>query len=242
LRHPAADALPPIPGPLGLAAGLAAVAGCLDALSLARLTGTFVAFQSGNTVITGLALGRGNFDAAWAPLVAVVTYILGSALTPFVIRAGRTGIAGAVPRLLTMTTVLLALDAAIVLVGFGVGSERPTGVLRYVGIVVATTAMAMQTPSVRVVDGVTVSSTFSSGMLVRFGQSLGEVLHPEARDRELPVVRTLATINACFLGGAMVGGVLLELIDNLAVVVPALAVPVVALVTIRANRGGVEDR
>jgi uncharacterized membrane protein YoaK (UPF0700 family) len=242
LRHPAAESLPPLPGPLGLAAGLAAVAGCLDALSLARLTGTFVAFQSGNTVITGLALGRGNFDAAWPPLVAVVTYIVGSALTPFVIRAGRTGVAGAVPRLLTLTTVLLALDATIVLVGFGAGSERPSGLLRYLGIVVATVAMAMQTPAVRTVGGVPVSSTFSSGMLVRFGQSLGELFHPEARERERPVARILAVVNACFLAGAVVGGVLIELVDNLAIVVPALAVPVVAVVTIRANRGGIEDR
>ena len=71
--------------------------------------------------------------------------------------------------------------------------------------------MAMQTPVVRTVDGVTVSSTFSSGMLVRLGQSLGELVHPGARTRELTVARILGVVNVAFLGGAIVGGVLIEL-------------------------------
>jgi uncharacterized membrane protein YoaK (UPF0700 family) len=241
LRRRAAAPLPPLSGPLALAAPLAAIAGCLDALSLARLTGTFVAFQSGNTVITGLELGRGHFAAAWPPLVAVLTYLVGSACTPSVIRGGRRGIAGARARLLGWTVALLALDALVVLAGFGAGTERPSGALRYLGIVLATLAMAMQTPVVRVVDGVTVSTTFSSGMLVRLGQALGDLLHRDARPRERPVARILGVVNVCFLGGAVVGGVLLEVLDNLAVVVPALAVLVVALVTIRAGRGEVEQ-
>jgi uncharacterized membrane protein YoaK (UPF0700 family) len=240
VRHRAAASLTPLSGPLGLAAALAAVAGCLDAVSLARLTGTFVAFQSGNTVITGLELGRGHFAAAWPPLVAVVTYLAGSACTPYVIRGGRTGVAGARARLLGWTVALLSLDALVVLVGFGAGNERPSGALRYLGIVVATLAMAMQTPVVRAVDGVTVSTTFSSGMLVRLGQSLGDLVHRDARVRERPVTRILGVVNLSFLGGAVVGGVLLERLGNLAVVVPVLAVLVVALVTIRSGRGRVE--
>jgi uncharacterized membrane protein YoaK (UPF0700 family) len=73
---------------LALASSLAAVAGCLDALSLDRLTGTFVAFQSGNTVLAGLEIGQGHLARVWPPLLAVLTYIAGSALAPFVIRSG----------------------------------------------------------------------------------------------------------------------------------------------------------
>ncbi|MGZ6980199.1 MAG: YoaK family protein [Acidimicrobiia bacterium] len=222
------EPLTPFAGSLALAASLAAVAGCVDALSLDRLTGTFVAFQSGNTVLMGLEIGKGNFEQALPLLAAVLTYVLGSALTPFVIRSGR-GIAGARRRLLGWASGLLALDAAIVLIGFGPGSERPTGVLRYLGIVAATLAMAMQTPVVRRVQGVTVSSTFSSGMLVRFGQSLGDLVHPSARARELPVTRILAIVNAAFLGGAILGGVVIELWGNVAILVPTLALPTIAL-------------
>jgi len=220
--------LTPIAGSLALASSLAAVAGCLDALSLDRLTGTFVAFQSGNTVLAGLEIGQGHFAQVWPPLVAVLTYIVGSALTPFVIRSG-TGARDAARRLLAWATVLLALDAAIVLIGFGPGSETPTGFLRYLGIIVATMAMAMQTPAVRSVDGVNVSSTFSSGMLVRLGQSLGDLVHRNARARELPVTRILAITNVSFLAGAVVGGVLIEWWGNLAILVPTVALAAIAL-------------
>jgi uncharacterized membrane protein YoaK (UPF0700 family) len=232
VAQPELEPLEPIAGSLALAASLAAVAGCLDAVSLDRLTGTFVAFQSGNTVLMGLEVGQGHFARVWPLLFAVLTYIVGSALTPFVIRAG-SGIVGAPRRLLAWATGLLALDAVIVLVGFGTGTERPTGVLRYLGIIAATLAMAMQTPVVRRVHGVNVSSTFSSGMLVRFGQSLGDLIHPSARQRELPVTRILGITNAAFLGGAILGGVAIDTWGNLAILVPALALPVIAFVRAR---------
>ena len=53
--------LTPIAGSLALVSSLAAVAGCLDALSLDRLTGTFVAFQSGDT--------SNPFVLPWIPLL-----------------------------------------------------------------------------------------------------------------------------------------------------------------------------
>lgn len=216
-------------------ATLAAIAGCLDALSLVRLTGTFVAFQSGNTVLAGLRLGQGNFAGAWPSLVAVLTYIAGSALTPFVIRAGRRGIPGGPARLLAWASGLLALDAAIVLIGFGTGSETPHGVLRYLGLIAVTLAMALQTPVARTVNGVSVSSTFSSGMLVRFGQSLGDLVHPGARPREIGVTRILGIVNLAFLGGAILGGILIELIDNAAILAPTLALAAIAV----AKRGAI---
>jgi len=233
-RHPV-EPLTPFSGPLALAAALAAVAGCLDALSLFRLTGTFVAFQSGNTVLMGVGIGQGDWATVWPLLAAVVTYVVGSGLTPFLIRAG-SGVTGARRRLLVSTTVLLAAYAAIVLVGFGTGHETPTGFLRYLGIVVATIAMTMQTAVIRRVGDVTVSSTFSSGMLVRLGQGLGELAHRDTRARERPVVRILAIVNLAFLGGAVVGGVTIEAWGNLAILIPTLAVPLIAVVLERTER------
>jgi uncharacterized membrane protein YoaK (UPF0700 family) len=180
-------------------------------------------------VLAGLQLGRGDFAAAWPSVVAVLTYIVGSALTPFVIRSGRAGVGGGQARLLTWAAGLLALDAAIVLIGFGTGSETPHGALRYVGLVAVTLAMAMQTPVARTVDGVSVSSTFSSGMLVRLGQSLGDLVHPAARARELPVTRILGTVNLAFLGGAVLGGILIELWGNASILVPTAALAAIAI-------------
>ncbi len=235
MAQPELKPLTPFPGSLALASSLAAVAGCLDALSLDRLTGTFVAFQSGNTVLVGLEIGQGHLARAWPPLVAVLTYVVGSALTPFVIRSGD-GARRAPRRLLAWATLLLAADAGIVLIGFGTGSETPTGFLRYLGIVAATLAMAMQTPVVRTVDGVPVSTTFSSGMLVRLGQSLADLLHRSARPRELPVTRILVITNVAFLGGAILGGVAIEAWGNLAILLPALALPAIAVARGRFER------
>ncbi len=123
----------------------------------------------------------------------------------------------------------------IVLASFGPGSETPYGVLRYLGLIVVTLAMAMQTPVARTVEGVPVSSTFSSGMMVRLGQSLGDLLHPGARTREWKVTRILGPINLAFLGGAIVGGVLIELWGNASIVVPTVALAVVALARRRPN-------
>jgi uncharacterized membrane protein YoaK (UPF0700 family) len=222
------ERLTPFPGSLALASTLAAVAGLLDALSLNRLTGTFVAFQSGNTVLVGLEVGKGNFSRAWPPLAAVLAYIVASALTPFVIRS-TVGALRARRRLLGLGAAFLAVDSAIVLFGFGAGDETPTGWLRYCGIVAATAAMALQTPVVRTVDDVPVSTTFSSGMLVRLGQSLGDLVRPGARKRELKVTRILGITNLAFLGGAIAGGVLMELWGNVVILVPTLALTILAM-------------
>lgn len=230
------EPLTPFPGSLALAAGLAATAGCLDALSLFRLTGTFVAFQSGNTVLMGLRIGQGDWARVWPLLAAVLAYLLGSALTPFVIRTGN-GVAGARRRLLVCATGLLATDAVVVLAAFGARDETPTGTLRYIGIVLATLAMAMQTPVVRQVDGVNVSSTFSSGMLVRLGQAFGDLVHRDARARERPVVRILGITNLAFLGGAIVGGVAIEAWGNIAILVPTLTLATITVLHERSGRG-----
>jgi len=233
--RPEVAPLAPFPGSLTLVAALAAIAGCLDALSLVRLTGTFVAFQSGNTVLAGLQVGQGDLAAALPPAAAVLTYVAGSALTPFVIRSGRGGIARGPQRLLAWATGLLLLDTVIVLIAFGPGSETPHGVLRYLGLIAVTLAMAMQTPVARTVEGVPVSSTFSSGMMVRLGQSLGDLFHAGARARERRVTRILGVVNLAFLGGAIVGGVLIEHWGNASILVPTVALAVVALARRRPN-------
>src|SRR3954469_22982233 len=83
------DAAPPVApygGTLPLVTALAAVAGCLDAVSLSRITHTFVAFQTGNLVLVGLGIGRGDWSDAAPLAVAIVAFVLGSALVPMVLR------------------------------------------------------------------------------------------------------------------------------------------------------------
>ena len=225
-------------GSLAVVAGLAAVTGCLDAVSLARLTGTFVAFQTGNSVLVGLGIGRGHFAVSAPPLVAVLAYLVGSALAPTVAGHGRIPAVLAARRLLGAAVGLLLIEVLLVLIGVGFGTDaaRPSGALRYACIVVAAVAMAFQTPVVRRVDGIAVSSTFSTGMLARLGQSLGSWRDPATRARERGVARVLGATIGAFLVGATIGGVLIEAVGNVAVVAPLVGLVAVAAFAVRNER------
>jgi uncharacterized membrane protein YoaK (UPF0700 family) len=225
----------PFTGPLLLVAGLAAVTGCLDAVSLARLTRTFVGFQTGNTVLVGLGLGRGHFATAAGPSVAVVAFLIGTACTPTILRPGAPAPETAARRLLAMAAALLVVNAVVVLAGAGPDGAPPTGVVRYVSIVISAWAMACQTSVVRRVHGVSVSSTFSTGMLTRLGHSLGSRRDPAWRSHERVVTRVLGVSILSFVAGALVGGLLLVAVGNAAVIAPAAGV-VLVLATVGARR------
>lgn len=218
----------PLAGTLLLVAGLAAVTGCLDAVSLARVTQTFVGFQTGNLVLVGLGVGRGHFAAAAGPAVAVIAFLVGSAATPAVLAPGMPGPVAAARRLLAIAVALLIANAVVVVVGAGFDGASPSGAVRYVSIVLSAWAMASQTSVVRRVRGVTVSSTFSTGMLTRLGQSLGN-RDPARRAHERVVTRVLGVTIVGFVLGAVVGGVFLVAWGNGAVVVPALGLVLVAV-------------
>jgi uncharacterized membrane protein YoaK (UPF0700 family) len=222
------------PGALSLVVALAAVAGFLDAISLARITHTFVAFQTGNLVLVGLGVGRGHWSLAALPAVAIAAYLAGSALVPIVLRTVSTRRAPVV-RLLGTTVALLLVEAVLVAVVCGVGSaDAPGRVLRYVSTVLAGVAMAFQTPVVRTVDGIGVSSTFSTGMLTRLGQALGALVDAARRPHESAVARVLGTTVLAFLAGAALGGALLAPLGNATLFVPVVALAAIASVTLRA--------
>jgi uncharacterized membrane protein YoaK (UPF0700 family) len=211
----------PITGPLTLAVALGAVTGALDAISLARITGTFVGFQTGNTVLAGLGIGRGHYEGAARAGVAVLAFLAGSALTPALVRRHADRPLTAARRLLTVATALLAVDVLVVLLVWGWDGTTPDGGARYVCIVVSAAAMACQTSMVRSVRGVAVSSTFETGMLTRLGHALGSLRGAARRTSELPVVRVLACVTLAFFGGAIAGGLALSAFGNGAVVLPA---------------------
>ena len=224
----------PYVGPLALVVALASVAGFLDAISLARITHTFVAFQTGNLVLVGLDVGRGNWSEVGSPALAIVAYLAGSALVPTVVR-GAGGVGRViVVRLLGTTVGLLLVEAVLVAVVCGVApGDAPGRVLRSVCTVLSGLAMAFQTPVVRTVDGVSVSSTFSTGMLTRLGQAFGALPDVARRPRESAVARVLGSTVLAFLGGAVVGGALLEPLGNATIFVPVVALAVIATATVR---------
>ena len=51
----------------------------------------------------------------------------------------------------------------------------------------------------------------------------------------IAVAVILGVVNAAFLGGSIVGGILIVAIDNLAILVPVLALPLIAVVMDRSE-------
>src|SRR3954464_1831946 len=111
----------PYSGTLPLVMGLARVGGFLDAVSLARITHTFVAFQTGNLVLVGLGVGRGQWSDAAPPAVAIVAFVLGSALVPVVLRSTDRAREVVVRQLLGTASALLLLEVVVVGVVSGLG-------------------------------------------------------------------------------------------------------------------------
>ena len=233
MSRSAAEPLTPLRGSLALVVTLAAVAGFLDAISVARLTGTFVAFQSGNVVLIGLGATNGAFRELGATAISVSAFIVGSAVAATVSRVGSGPSADLQQRLLASATGLLFVFAALVLIGAGLEWQRPSGAVRYIGIVMAATAMAFQTPAIRQVDDIPVCSTFVTGVMSRLGQALGDLPHPDGRERELRFLRVLGLTTVAFLGGAIAGGECIDQIGNPSALIPGAVLLTATLVTRR---------
>lgn len=141
---------------LVLAAMLAALAGMVDVIGYLHLKGLFVSFMSGNSTQLGAALGRGDLveTAAIAELIAL--FVLGAAAGQ--VLANFTGI-WHMPGVLIGVALLLAIAA--------VARTAPEPMVFAMGALNASMHRAGNIP---------VSLTFVTGVLVRFGQGLGNFL------------------------------------------------------------------
>ena len=143
---------------LVLAAMLAALAGMVDAIGYLHLKGLFVSFMSGNSTELAVALGQGDLDRAAKIAELIALFVLGAAagqmLADFAGRWHMTGVLIGVALLLTMAAVLSTTPEPMVF------------------------AMGALNASMRRAGNIPVSLTFVTGVLVRFGQGLGNFLDP----------------------------------------------------------------
>src|SRR5215472_11057624 len=141
---------------LVLAAMLAALAGMVDAIGYLHLKGLFVSFMSGNSTELAVALGHGDLDRGAKIAELIALFVLGAAagqmLANFAGRWHMTGVLIGVALLLTMAAVLSTTPEPMVF------------------------AMGALNASMRRAGNIPVSLTFVTGVLVRFGQGLGNFL------------------------------------------------------------------
>ncbi len=141
---------------LVLAAVLSGLAGMVDAVGFLRLGHLFVSFMSGNSTQMALEAGRLRLGEAGAILALIVLFVAGAAggqvLAHVSGRHHLTAVLAAVMALLTAAAAMGTAPAPMVL------------------------AMGALNAAMHRAGNVSVSVTFVTGTLVRFGQGLGDLV------------------------------------------------------------------
>ena len=204
------DRLDQLRGPLPVAAGLAAVAGFLDAHIFVRVTDVFVANMSGNVILLGIGTGELDGRRVAAPAVALAGFSLGMGIATLVHdRRVRTGRRLRPDLVIALEVVLLGVLAGLLAVVGGVGDELDA--VGYVVVAAAALAMGSQTAAVRRVGDIAVSTTYESGAVVRLSEDavLSRVALEEAeRARRRRVVRVVSVVVIGYCVGAAVAAAL----------------------------------
>src|SRR6516162_5626826 len=139
-----------------LAGLLAALAGMVDVIGYLHLNGLFLSYMSGNSTQLAAALGQANLAQAGAITKLVVLFVLGAA-------------AGQVLGMFTgewrMIWVLAGVTVLLTLAALLATAPEPM-----------VFAMGALNASMHRAGSIPVSLTFVTGVLVRFGQGLGDFL------------------------------------------------------------------
>ena len=139
-----------------LAATLASLAGMVDAIGYLHLGGLFVSFMSGNSTQLGAVLGQARFADGGVIAELVALFVLGA-------EAGQ--IVAALTGYRHMTWVLIGVTSMLTVAAVSAAAPEPMVL-----------AMGALNASMHRAGSLPVSLTFVTGVLVRFGQGLGDFL------------------------------------------------------------------
>jgi uncharacterized membrane protein YoaK (UPF0700 family) len=179
-------------------------AGFLDAVGYLTF-GIFTANMTGNTVLLGIALGQGRWQAVLRVLLAIAAFVVGAAAGALLLRERRR--MGGV----------LALEAAALLAGLAVWWRVSPEAARALAIVaLLSAAMGAQSAAVRQVGEQRISTTYVTGTLTSLAvDTMSEILArrmPRPRPQTDPAASMrrslplLTGIWATYVAGAVIGG------------------------------------
>ena len=206
------------------AIGLAIIAGYVDGYAL-RVFGIYVSFMSGNTTLSGVNAGEGNFPLALPPALSIAGFLGGSFVGNWVAHSG-----------IRYSRRVLFLAAAALLACFVIFSLRA---FRHanLSLPILSLAMGMINPAVSRVGKEPVSLTFVTGTLNKIGDHLAlGVRHAPLLDAEgtwdthFYRAALEASVWTGFLTGAMLSGVLSHHFGVVELVPAAIALIAFALI------------
>jgi uncharacterized membrane protein YoaK (UPF0700 family) len=206
---------------LVLATALTMVTGATDALGLNLLGGVFTSVMTGNLVLLGQSVGRGDLELAASAATALAGYAVG------VLGGSKVTGAPGPGRPRRPFRVTLALGAELLLLcGFLVlwapTAGRPDGVARLTLLIVAALAMGVQSGLVHGIGIAGLSTTYLTGTLTVVLADLATARR--LRRRSLVLLAALVT-------GAAGGGLL---VAHAPAAAPALPVGLLALTVLAA--------
>jgi uncharacterized membrane protein YoaK (UPF0700 family) len=191
---------------LVLAGFLAALAGIVDVMAYLHLGGLFVSFMSGNSTQLGAALGQNDLAEAGIVAKLIAFFVAGAAAGQVVaVFAGGRHLTW----VLVIVALLLGLAAALAI------APEPMAL-----------AMGALNASLRRAGSIPISLTFVTGVLVRFGQGLGDFLTGHATGlnwllQAIPWVGLIA--------GATLGTFVYEWIGEAAIWLPVILAGLLAV-------------
>ena len=141
---------------LVLAGLLAGLAGMVDVIGYLHLSGLFISFMSGNTTQLAAALGQGHLGEASTIAELIALFVVGAAGGQVLaVVTGRTHMTWVLIGVAILLTIAAALATAAEPMVFAMGALNA---------------------AMRRAGSIPISLTFVTGVLVRFGQGLGDFL------------------------------------------------------------------
>tara|TARA_B110000046_G_scaffold89569_1_gene97591 strand:- start:67 stop:723 length:657 start_codon:yes stop_codon:yes gene_type:complete len=187
---------------------LAFIAGIVNAVGLLGFEHQAISHLSGSVTLLGIKL-MSSTSAALLLMSIVLSFILGSALSGFLLTGGSLKLGRHYDTLLFIEGLLLLLSAYLLNQSY------------VYGITLASAACGLQNALATNYSGAVVRTTHLTGIFTDLGLMLGKALKGETFDTRKGVMFLLIIIG--FLLGGITGFILFEYYSILALVVPALA-------------------
>lgn len=199
--------------PFAFMAAMTALAGYLDAVGYAHLSGLYVSFMSGNSARLGLDIAAGDLRSIAQALAVVASFVVGAtgaAVLTEVWGQVRVG------RILWIEFILIATGTLLIVGGVGFASFLPVAV-----------AMGMQNILHRTIAGADIGKTFITGVLFDTSRQIALVLLGRARAASIAYA---AAGWVAFVAGVAAGGTMLHVVSLGPTLLLACAVLAVAAV------------
>ena len=226
------------------------IAGACDGLAYLALDGLFVANQTGNTVLLGLAIARGDGFATLEYLIAIAAFIGGLAAAALLIeRLTQRGVRRVLPVALASEALLIALGALIIAIA---GGRLAGGASELLAGASLALAMGMQTSALQKVGSWAIRTTFVTGLLSdgtldlvargldAAGSSPSSGVIP--KERPLSIVALSFSLVAAYAVGALIAGLLFKWQGGTTLFAVAAFSLLLALVTARMKLPALDRR